>query len=452
MEDKTMKKVFGFIALALSLIACNKEDIDLQTTMQPAEKADGITITATLASKRAGTKAVADGGDNITVTWAQNEHIAILYTKDETNYMADATITAVDGTTGAATIEFTVESGTPDNTPCQIVYPLSAAKDDHSGVKTAATLLSAQDGTLNANLDVRVGEGNIRISTPGLDVTTQPVAQFAIFKFMVKNADASATIDVKPLTITIGSQNYVITPASATSELYAALPAVSDKTVSFSATGSDSKTYTCSKGGISFDAGNYYRSTLKMTPHCTYTAPSKRTGLKFNGSKSNVAGSPQNLVNAGSAVNATIYYSTDGGSNWSTSIPTGTNAGSYTVLYKVVPNAGYTGGRVSTSLGSVSIAKINGWCELSSSSSDGWHTTAGKKVSFTVNHHGGVLSCELNGDMRDKANLNESISGNTVSVSLLGGQTIGKQVRIKITSAATTNYNKATATYTLNNN
>ena len=386
-----MKKVFGFIALALSLIACNKEDIDLQTTMQPAEKADGITITATLASKRAGTKAVADGGDNITVTWAQNEHIAILYTKDETNYMADATITAVDGTTGAATIEFTVESGTPDNTPCQIVYPLSAAKDDHSGVKTAATLLSAQDGTLNANIDVRVGGGNIRISTPGLDVTTQPVAQFAIFKFMVKNADASATIDVKPLTVTIGSQNYVITPASATSELYAALPAVSDKTVSFSATGSDSKTYTCSKGGISFDAGNYYRSTLKMTPHCTYTAPSRRTGLKFNGSKSNVAGSPQNLVNAGSAVNATIYYSTDGGSNWSTSIPTATNAGSYTVHYKVVPNAGYTGGRESTSLGSVSIGKINGWCELSSSSSDGWHTTAGKKVSFTVNHHGGVL-------------------------------------------------------------
>ena len=452
MEDKTMKKVFGFIALALSLIACNKEDIDLQTIKQPAEKADGITITATLASKRAGTKAVADGGDNITVTWAQNEHIAILYTKDETNYMADATITALDGTTGAATIEFTVESGTPDNTPCQIVYPLSAAKDDHSGVKTAATLLSAQDGTLNANLDVRVGEGNIRISTPGLDVTTQPVAQFAIFKFMVKNADASATIDVKPLTVTIGSQNYVITPASATSELYAALPAVSDKTVSFSATGSDSKTYTCSKGGISFDAGNYYRSTLKMTPHCTFTAPSRRTGLKFNGSKSNVAGSPQNLVNAGSAVNATMYYSTDGGSNWSTSIPTATNAGSYTVHYKVVPNAGYTGGRESTSLGSVSIAKINGWCELSSSSSDGWHTTAGKKVSFTVNHHGGELSCELNGDMRDKANLYESISGNTVSVSLLGGQTIGKQVRITITSAATANYNKATATYTLNNN
>ncbi len=450
MEDKTMKKVFGFIALALSLIACNKEDIDLQPTKQPADKTNGITITATLASKRAGTKAVADGGDNIAVTWAENEHMAILYTKDETKYVADATITAVDGT-GAATIEFTVESGTPDNTPCQIVYPLSAAKDDHSGVKTAATLLSAQDGTLNANLDVRVGEGKIRISTPGLDVTTQPVAQFAIFKFMVKNADASTTIDVKPLTVTIGSQNYVITPASATSELYAALPAVSDKTVSFSATGSDSKTYTCSKGGISFAAGNYYRSTLKMTPHCTYTAPSKRTGLKFNGNKSNVAGSPQNLVNAGSAVNATIYYSTDGGINWITSIPTGTNAGSYTVLYKVVPNAGYTGGKGSTSLGSVSIAKANGWCELSSSSSNGWSSTEGKKVSFTVNHHGGVLSYSVNGDPRDEANLNVHISGNKVDVSAISGQTIKKYLTITFTIATTTNYKGATATYTLNN-
>lgn len=445
-----MKKVFGFISLALSLIACNKEDIDLQPTKQPADKTNGITITATLASKKAGTKSVVDGGNNITVTWAENEHMAILYTKDETKYVADATITAVDGT-GAATIEFTVESGTPDNTPCQIVYPLSAAKEDHSGVKTAATLLSAQDGTLNANLDVRVGEGKIRISTPGLDVTTQPVAQFAIFKFMVKNADASATIDVKPLTVTIGSQNYVITPASATSELYAALPAVSDKTVSFSATGSDSKTYTCSKGGISFAAGNYYRSTLKMTPHCTYTAPSRRTGLKFNGNKSNVAGSPQNLVNAGSAVNATIYYSTDGGSNWSTSIPTGTNAGSYTVLYKVVPNAGYTGGKGSTSLGSVSIAKANGWCELSSSSSNGWSSTEGKKVSFTVNHHGGVLSYSVNGDPRDEANLNVHISGNKVDVSAISGQTIKKYLTITFTIATTTNYKGATATYTLNN-
>ena len=270
-----MKKVFGIAALLLAFVACNKVETEITPVEQPSDS-KGITITATLAPKTADTKAVADNGDNkITVTWAENEHIAILYDKDGAQ-VADATITAVDGS-GAATITFTVEAGTPDNTACTLVYPYSATKDDKSGVKDAATLLSAQDGTLNANLDVRVGAGTIRTTTPGLDVTTQPAAQFAIFKFTVKNADASATIDVKPLIITIGTQDYVITPASATSTLYAALPAVSSQTVSFSATSSDSKTYTCSKDGVTFAAGKYYQSTLKMTAAPVYTLLSAAT-------------------------------------------------------------------------------------------------------------------------------------------------------------------------------
>ena len=263
MEDKTMKKVFGIAALLLALAACNKVETEITPVEQPSDS-KGITITATLAPKTAVTKAVTDNGDNkITVTWAENEHIAILYDKDGAQ-VADATISAVDGTTGAATISFTVVSGTADNTACTLVYPYSAAKDDKSGVKDATTLLAAQNGTLNADLDVRVGAGTIQTTTPGLDVTTQPEAQFAIFKFTVKNADASATIDVKPLTVTIGTQDYVITPASATSTLYVALPAVSSQTVSFSATGSDSKIYTCSKDGVTFAAAKYYQSTLKM--------------------------------------------------------------------------------------------------------------------------------------------------------------------------------------------
>ena len=266
-----MKKVFGIAALLLAFVACNKVETEITPVEQPSDS-KGITITATLAPKTAVTKAVTDNGDNkITVTWAVNEHIAILYDKDGAQ-VADATITAVDGTTGAATISFTVVSGTPDNTACTLVYPAKLSdgtttvyNDEKTGVKDAATLLSAQDGTLNANLDVRVGAGTIRTTTPGLDVTTQPKAQFAIFKFTVKNADASATIDVKSLTITIGTQKYVITPASAKSSLYVALPAVSNQTVSFSATGSDSKTYICSKDGVTFAAAKYYQSTLKMS-------------------------------------------------------------------------------------------------------------------------------------------------------------------------------------------
>ena len=136
-------KLFFMAALALMTAACSNDDNDL-TTQQP-QKAEGITITAQLAPKTSGatTRAVSDGGNKIISDWALNEHIAVLYEVSGTKYAADATITAVDDD-DAATIEFTVEAGTPDNTPCTLVYPYDAAKDDHTGVKDAATLLAAQ--------------------------------------------------------------------------------------------------------------------------------------------------------------------------------------------------------------------------------------------------------------------------------------------------------------------
>ena len=265
---KTMKttKLFFMAALALMTAACSNDDNDL-TTPQP-QKAEGITITAQLAPKTGGatTRAVSDGGNKIVAGWAENEHLAVLYEVGGTKYAADATITAVDGN-GAATIEFTVEAGTPDNTACTLVYPYDAAKDDHTGVKDAATLLAAQDGTLSANLDVRVGEGTIQTTTPGLTVNTQPAAQFAIFKFTTMSVPGEGedmqNTNVTKLTVTTGGQNYVITPASATSTLYAALPAVSGQAVSFTAT-DGSNLYAASKASVSFAAAKYYQSTVKM--------------------------------------------------------------------------------------------------------------------------------------------------------------------------------------------
>jgi len=255
-------KLFFMAALALMTAACSNDDNEMP---QQPQKAEGITITAQLAPKTGGatTRAVSDGGNKIISDWAVNEHIAVLYEVGGTKYAADATITAVDDD-DAATIEFTVEAGTPDNTACTLVYPLSAAKDDHTGVKDAATLLGAQDGTLSANLDVRVGAGTIQTTTPGLTVTTQPAAQFAIFKFTVKNADGSATIDVKPFIVSIDTYDYIVTPATATNELFVALPAISGKEVKFTAFDAGSNIYMNAKTGISFTAGSYYQSVVKL--------------------------------------------------------------------------------------------------------------------------------------------------------------------------------------------
>ena len=323
-------KFFFMAALALMTAACSNDDNDL-TTQQP-QKAEGITITAQLAPKTNGasTRAVSDGTDKIVAEWAVNEHIAILYTVGSTKKVADAEITAVDGS-GTATITFTVDGGTTNDTPCTLVYPLSAAKDDHTGVKDAATLLAAQNGTLNANLDVRVGAGTIQTTTPGLTVTTQPEAQFAIFKFTTKNSGGTATIDVNSLTITIGSDNYVITPAPATSELFAALPPISSEAVTFTATGSDSKTYTASKASVTFAAGKYYQSNIKLTeqaPALNLTSPAVGQVIGDDGKNYDYASLPGGVT----AVAKICYVSgsnglalalaDEGQMNWSTAIST----------------------------------------------------------------------------------------------------------------------------------
>ena len=256
-------------ALALMTAACSNDDNDL-TTPQP-QKAEGITITAQLAPKTAGatTRAVSDGTNKIVAEWAENEHIAILYEVGGTKKVADATITNVTG--GVATISFTVDGATTDGTDCTLVYPAKLTdgtttvyKDDLSGVKDAATLLSAQDGTLNANLDVRVGAGTIRTTTPGLDVTTQPAAQFAIFKFTLSGPSIDAT---HPLVIKDNASNKTITtvtPASTATSVYVAMPAAASTTYKFVVITADNKYI--KSGTATIEAGKYYQTTLTMSP------------------------------------------------------------------------------------------------------------------------------------------------------------------------------------------
>ena len=245
-------KLFFMAALVVIFAACSNDDDEL--IQQPAKM---ITITAQLApkSESASTRAVSESGDNIVVDWAVNEHLAILYTKDG-NQMADARITAVDAS-GAATITFSVVDGTPDNTDCQIIYPLSAAKKDHTGLKDNATLLANQNGTLNADLDVRVGAGKIQTSTPGLDVTTQPAAQFAIWKL---------TLNKMATNLYITADGVLIAGANLSSkgnEFTVAVPAVSSKTVAVVAT-DQSNCYCYSKETVSLTAGKYYKSSVTM--------------------------------------------------------------------------------------------------------------------------------------------------------------------------------------------
>lgn len=257
-------KFFLMAALALTFAACSNDDNDIQTTPQPA-KAEGITITATLAPKTGGadTRALTPGDNKIVASWAVGEKIAILYEKGGTKYVADAEIKSVDQS-GAATIEFSVESGTVDGTACKLIYPSTAVDDAKTAEKTYTSMLASQNGELNANFDVRVGAGTIHTTKPSLDVTTQPAPQYSIFKFAVK--DLSGT-NLSVSTFEVSNSQSSITTVSlseAKSEFYVALPYLTANTYWFSAT-ADGKNYVA-KAVVSkeTEAGIYYQSTVQM--------------------------------------------------------------------------------------------------------------------------------------------------------------------------------------------
>ena len=65
----------------------------------------------------------------------------------------------------------------------------------------------------------------------------------------------------------------------------------------------------------------------------TYTTPTAKTGLTYNGQK-------QELITPGSTEDGIMQYKLGGGT-YSTELPTATNAGTYTVYYKVVGDASH---------------------------------------------------------------------------------------------------------------
>ena len=267
-------KIFSMAAVAFMMVACSSEDTVLDNTPIAGQK---VHFTATIAAPgsdaltRTTYTEITSGTDagKIKVAWEQGDKIALIH-----NGKKDEVTVQTLNADGSANISGDITVGT-DGEAVTIVYPAASVNAPTSGAEpvedaTYATKWNSQDGTLTYiqdNLDFCRATSTLKVSgtKATLNDNISMGSTIAIFKFTTKNFDASATIKGKPLTITIGTQDYVITPASATSELYVALPAVSGQTVSFSGT-VGSMPWLCSKTGVSFDAGNFYQSTLKMLP------------------------------------------------------------------------------------------------------------------------------------------------------------------------------------------
>jgi len=257
-------KIFMMAALALMTAACSSDDNDI--AQQPAEQpANGeITITATIDSNDgATTRALSIDGGNIASTWADTDEFAILFNDGSDNVKRTATVSRINGTT--VTITFTIPQALANNTACTIVYPASAANATNTGADVA-TALATQNGAIATTPEVRVGTATIDKTNHSLSSVTKLAAQNAIFKFTLKDIAGTANKSATEFIVSNASGDVLttVTPASATNELYVALPALAVGTYWFNATVGGAPYIAKATVNTATTAGNYYQTQVNM--------------------------------------------------------------------------------------------------------------------------------------------------------------------------------------------
>ena len=123
------------------------------------------------------------------------------------------------------------------------------------------------------------------------------------------------------------------------------------------------------------------------TPASVTTAPKAVENLKYTGDE-------QALVTEGAASGGTMRYSLDNGANWSTAVPTGKNADTYTVQYKVVGDSDHTDYTPTSNTVSVSI----GQKEVTVSGITAANKVYDDDTSATVDASGATFTGKVDGD------------------------------------------------------
>ena len=399
-------------------------------TVTVTKNVSNAAISASLANTNAGTVSVS--GNTITVSpKAITSDISTTLTVTSaatTNYDAKQVQIPVTVKQGTITVTANAYSGDYDGAAHGITVSASP---------TGCTIKYSENGT-NYNLT----------SAPTYTDVSTHTTYYQVSKAGYKTVAGSKTVTINSiantlqLSATSGSLTY---PGSIT---FTVTKNVSGGSLSVESSNSNVATATISGTTVTVNSGttagtaniivtsaattnyNKTQATYKATVSSGTITPS------VTGYSGTYDGAAHGISVSASPTGCDIKYSSDGTNYNLTSSPTYTNAGTYTVYYKIT-KAGYN-----TVSGSkpVVINKANNTLTISPTSGS---ITAPNTTTFTVtkNTSGGSLSVGTSNSNVATA----TISGTTVTVS---PGTVDGTATITVTSAATTNYNSATAKYT----
>ena len=286
----------------------------------------GSTIEPTVTVKD-GRKTLTAGTD-YTVTYKDNTNVGT----------ATATVTGTGNYTGSVETKFNI---TAKALTASMVQDIAAQTYTGSPIVPKLTVKDGETA-LSKDTDYTVKyQNNLNAGTATVTLTGKGNYSDSVSKtFTIKQKDVTAkraatdiqvvvdkgTFDAPTFGDVTGTLTYSYDGATSYDAIVKKL-----KTLQLGDTGDIGYTYTADGNYTGIITGKLHFTVVNLPAATITTAPAAKTGLTFNGTE-------QVLVNAGSGITGgTLQYKLDGGS-YNAELPKATNAGSYTVYYKVKGN------------------------------------------------------------------------------------------------------------------
>ena len=286
----------------------------------------GSTIEPTVTVKD-GRKTLTAGTD-YTVTYKDNTNVGT----------ATATVTGTGNYTGSVETKFNI---TAKALTASMVQDIAAQTYTGSPIVPKLTVKDGETA-LSKDTDYTVKyQNNLNAGTATVTLTGKGNYSDSVSKtFTIKQKDVTAQRDATDIQVVVdkgtfdaptfgdvtGTLTYSYDGATSYDAIVKKL-----ETLQLGATGDIGYTYTANGNYTGTITGKLHFTVVNLPAATITTAPAAKTGLTFNGTE-------QVLVNAGSGITGgTLQYKLDGGS-YNAELPKATNAGSYTVYYKVKGN------------------------------------------------------------------------------------------------------------------
>ena len=260
--------------------------------------------------------------------------------KDNTNVgTATATVTGKGNYTGSVEAKFNI---TAKALTASMVHDIAAQTYTGSPIVPELTVKDGETA-LSKDTDYTVKyRNNLNAGTATVTLTGKGNYSDSVSKtFTIKQKDVTAQRDATNIQVVVdkgtfdaptfgdvkGTLTYSYDGATSYDAIVKKL-----ETLQLGATGDIGYTYTANGNYTGTITGKLHFTVVNLPAATITTAPAAKTGLTFNGTE-------QVLVNAGSGITTgcTLQYRLDGGS-YNAELPKATNAGSYTVYYKVKGN------------------------------------------------------------------------------------------------------------------